>query len=293
MDDEKKKYLYGGSYDDAISDTYQQIQNRPAFSYDVDGDALYQQYKDRYTQNAKLAMKDTMGQAAALTGGYGNSYAQGVGQQRYDETMRGLTDMIPQLEGRAYERWQAEGNALQNRLGMLHNMGAAEQSTKQQTYSQIANLISTTGYQPTEQDLANSGMTAEQANAMLQWWITNNPDAAYQNGQLSPEDYYRLTGRYPAGYNAAGGGGGWVPQSTGGGGWVPQKTGDTPLPDNTDDKEKQKEKQTVTQEYVNQQMKANKASAADISAWLQKEYGYSRETANNMARTAYAVVYGH
>ena len=208
MAEQEKKRLYGGSYDDAISDTYQQIQNRPAFSYDVDGDALYQQYKDRYTQNAKLAMKDTMGQAASLTGGYGNSYAQGVGQQRYDETMRGLTDMMPQLEGRAYERWQDQGNALQNRLSMLHNMGAAEQATQQQAYSQIANLISTTGYKPTEQDLANAGMTSEQANAMLQWWITNNPDAAYQSGQLSPEDYYKLTGRYPIGYNAAAGGGG-------------------------------------------------------------------------------------
>ena len=79
MADEKKKQLYGGSYDEQIRDTAQQIQNRPAFSYDLDGDALYQQYKDRYTQNAKLGMKDTMGQAAALTGGYGNSYAQGVG----------------------------------------------------------------------------------------------------------------------------------------------------------------------------------------------------------------------
>lgn len=199
MAEEQKKRIYGGSYDDAISDTYQQIANRPAYSYDVDGDALYQQYRDRYVQNAKNAMKDTMGQAAALTGGYGNSYAQSVGQQRYDETMRGLTDMIPTLESRAYERWQAQGNALQDRLGMLHNMGQAEQSTRNASYSQIANLISTTGYRPTEQDLASSGMTQEQADAMLQWWITNNPDAAYYNGQLSRDDYYRLTGRYPTG----------------------------------------------------------------------------------------------
>lgn len=199
MAEEQKKRIYGGSYDDAISDTYREIANRPAYSYDVDGDALYQQYKERYIQNAKNAMKDTMGQAAALTGGYGNSYAQSVGQQRYDETMRGLTDMIPTLEGRAYERWQAQGNALQNRLSMLHSMGQAESEARNTSYSQIANLISTTGYRPTEQDLANSGMTQEQADAMLQWWITNNPDAAYNNGQLSRDDYYRLTGRYPTG----------------------------------------------------------------------------------------------
>lgn len=100
---------------------------------------------------------------------------------------------------------------------MLHNMGQAEQSTRNASYSQIANLISTTGYRPTEQDLANSGMTQEQADAMLQWWITNNPDAAYQGGQLSAEDYYKIVGRWPAGYNAGGGAQViYVPQGGGG-----------------------------------------------------------------------------
>ena len=214
MDEEKKKYLYGGSYDTAIRDTYTQMQNRPAFNYDVNGDALYQQYRDRYTQNARNAMKDTMGQAAALTGGYGNSYAQSVGQQRYDETMRGLTDMIPTLEERAYSRWKGQGDDLQARYQMLMNMGAAEQQTQQAAYSRLYSLIAATGYMPSAEELAAAGMTAEQANAMLQWWITNNPDAAYQNGQLSPEDYYRLTGRYPVGYNAAGGGTQYTPQYT-------------------------------------------------------------------------------
>ena len=49
--------------------------NREDFQYDVNADALYQQYKDRYVELGKDAMEDTMGQAAALTGGYGSSYA--------------------------------------------------------------------------------------------------------------------------------------------------------------------------------------------------------------------------
>ena len=210
MAEEKKKQLYGGSYDEQIRDTAQQIQNRPAFSYDLDGDALYQQYKDRYTQNAKLAMKDTMGQAAALTGGYGNSYAQGVGQQRYDETMRGLTDMIPTLEQSAYQRWRDRGTDLQNRYSMLSSMAATEQATGQQNYAQLAQLIGSSGYKPTEEELANAGMSADQANAMLQMWIASNPQMAYNNGQLSAEDFYKLTGQYPIGYTAPGGGGGGV-----------------------------------------------------------------------------------
>lgn len=211
-DEKKKKQLYGGSYDDQIRDTANQIQNRQAFSYDLDGDALYQQYKDRYTQNAKLGMKDTMGQAAALTGGYGNSYAQGVGQQRYDETMRGLTDMIPTLEQSAYQRWRDQGTDLQNRYSMLSSMAATEQATGQQNYAQLAQLIGSSGYKPTEEELQNAGMSADQANAMLQMWIASNPQLAYNNGQLSAEDFYKLTGVYPIGYTApGGGGGGWQP----------------------------------------------------------------------------------
>lgn len=190
-DEKKKKPLYGGSYDDQIRDTYSQMQNRPAFSYDLDGDALYQQYKDRYTQNAKLAMKDTMGQAASLTGGYGSSYAQGVGQQRYDETMRGLTDMIPSLEQSAYQRWRDQGSDLQQRYSMLMNMGAAEQSTAQNVYSNLYALIGSTGYQPSPEELAAAGMTQEAADALR-------------------NEYLRQTGQLPA----AGGGGGGNPNYT-------------------------------------------------------------------------------
>ena len=62
----------GGTYGQSVKDALYKINNREKFAYDLNGDALYQQYKDRYTQMGKQAMRDTMGQAAALTGGYGN-----------------------------------------------------------------------------------------------------------------------------------------------------------------------------------------------------------------------------
>lgn len=207
MDEEKKKNLYGGSYDDAIRDTYNQIQNRGTFNYDVNGDALYQQYKDRYTQNAKNAMKDTLGQAAALTGGYGSSYAQGVGQQRYDETMRGLTDMIPQLEQNAYARWQDQGNALQDRYNMLMNLGATEQQTRQNNYANLYSMIGATGYMPTAEELAAAGMTEDAAKALQNTWAASNPQQAYNNGIITADQYHQLTGAWPVGYQAPGSGG--------------------------------------------------------------------------------------
>ena len=67
---------YGGKWEAMAEDIYDRIVNREKFSYDLNSDMLYQQYKDQYTLQGKLAMMDTMGQAAAMTGGYGNSYAQ-------------------------------------------------------------------------------------------------------------------------------------------------------------------------------------------------------------------------
>ena len=74
---------YTSPWQAQLNDAMNKILNREKFSYDLNGDALYQQYKDQYMTQGKMAMMDTMGQAAALTGGYGNSYAQGVGQQAY------------------------------------------------------------------------------------------------------------------------------------------------------------------------------------------------------------------
>ena len=91
---------------DAYLDKYQ---NRDPFSYDVNSDALYNQYKDQYTLMGQMAMMDTMGQATAMTGGYGNSYAQTVGQQTYQGYMQQLGDKVPELWQMAYDRYNQEG----------------------------------------------------------------------------------------------------------------------------------------------------------------------------------------
>jgi hypothetical protein len=86
--------------------------NRPDFRYDANGDALYRHYKDRYTELGKRAMQDTMGQAAALTGGYGSSYAQNVGQQAYQSYLSKADDVIPELYQLAYDRYRDKGDRL-------------------------------------------------------------------------------------------------------------------------------------------------------------------------------------
>jgi len=110
---------YQSKWQGQLDDTMSKITNRKPFQYDVSRDALYNQYKDQYVHNGKLAMQDTMGQAAALTGGYGNSYAQSVGQQAYQNYLTGLTDKIPELYQLALSKYQLDGDALKDQYALL------------------------------------------------------------------------------------------------------------------------------------------------------------------------------
>ena len=92
--------------------------NRGKFSYDINGDMLYQQYKDQYMTQGKQAMMDAMGQASALTGGYGNSYAATVGQQTYQGYLQGLNDKVPELYQLALDKYNQEGQDLLTRYGL-------------------------------------------------------------------------------------------------------------------------------------------------------------------------------
>ena len=102
-----------------LDDYTSQYENREKFSYDFNTDALYQQYKDKYIKQAKMASADVMGQAAAMTGGYGSSYAQTVGNQAYQQNLEQLNDVIPELYQLAYDKYNQEGQDLLNMISLL------------------------------------------------------------------------------------------------------------------------------------------------------------------------------
>lgn len=110
---------YQSQYSPAISEVRDKLLNRKAFQYDVNEDALYQQMKDNYVRQGRMAMQDTMGQAATMTGGYGNSYAQGVGQQAYNGYLQRLNDSLPEYYQMAQNAYEAEGDQLKEQYGLL------------------------------------------------------------------------------------------------------------------------------------------------------------------------------
>lgn len=115
----QKPGAYQSQWQTQLDDIMNKIQNREKFSYNFNEDALYQQYKDKAIQQGKMAMGDAIGQASAMTGGYGNSYAQSVGQQMYQKELQNLNDVIPELYQMALDRDNQEKQDLYNQFAML------------------------------------------------------------------------------------------------------------------------------------------------------------------------------
>lgn len=126
---ERKPEAYQSAYEDALKQVMDRILNREEFHYNLAGDALYRQYRNQAVQNGRLSMENTMGQAAALTGGYGNSYAQTVGQQAYQRELDNLADRIPELYNLAMGQYQLQSQGLQQKYDLLSG-------AKQQEYQQ-------------------------------------------------------------------------------------------------------------------------------------------------------------
>lgn len=201
---------YSGKYDEQLQEIYDQIVNRKGFTYDLNSDALYQQYKDQYAQMGQMAMMDTMGQASAMTGGYGSSYAEGVGQQAYHGYLQQLNDKVPELYSLALGQYNQEGQDLLNQYSMLGDLAGdeyakyqdalnqywnqlnyqkqlanqeyergfnewqTEYGVQQDAYNKLVSLITTTGYNPSADDLAKAGMTQEEADAYIGYYDKMN-----------------------------------------------------------------------------------------------------------------------
>ena len=107
-----------------LEEILDRILNRESFSYDLNSDALYRQYADKYAAQGAMAMMDTLGRSAALTGGYGNSYGQSAGQQTYQNYLRQLDDRIPELYRLALSKYQAEGDLLEDQYRLYRDKAA-------------------------------------------------------------------------------------------------------------------------------------------------------------------------
>jgi hypothetical protein len=143
-------------------------------TFNFNGNALYNQYKGNYEKQAKLGMEDAIGRAAALTGGYGNSYAQSVGQQAYYNQMDKLNDRMVDLYKIAYGQYRDEKSDLLNKAEYYGGLA-------QQDYDNALKLfklnsadeapVSLEGLERIEEELKQA-KTMEQVNNILDKWAS-------------------------------------------------------------------------------------------------------------------------
>lgn len=133
---------YVSPFQQQLDTLYEQIANRQPFKYNLNGDMLYQNAKEQYQQLGKQAMVDTIGQATQLTGGYGNSYAQNAGNQAYQQYLLKLNEQIPTYQNLAMQRYQMEGDQLNNQYGLLRDRENEAYGRYRDTVSDYNNNLS-------------------------------------------------------------------------------------------------------------------------------------------------------
>lgn len=114
------------SYSDQVRDMMDKIMNRDKFSYDVDEDPLFQQALASAMKSGQQAMTDTIGQASALTGGYGSTYATTAGNQAYNAYVEDAYDNLPQYYQMAREAYDKEGEEMYRQFGMVSELDDKE-----------------------------------------------------------------------------------------------------------------------------------------------------------------------
>lgn len=244
----------GNAAQQQANDLLSQIDNRPAFQYDAATDPLYQSYKDQYIHQGKRAMEDTMGQAAGLTGGYGSTYSQSVGNQAYNEYLTKLSAQIPVLAQQARAAYDAEGQRMMDRYNLALNEAntvyaqgrdalgdirydkeyadkiayqdwqkqqaeldrqqqqqqwdyKVSQENKSQAYEMAMQMIST-GQTPSNDLLAQAGISADYARAMAAYYkqqaaLAGSSGGGRRSGGGSSRRYYS-GGRSRSGSSAGG-----------------------------------------------------------------------------------------
>lgn len=101
---------YESKYQNQIDSALSNVTNRQDFTYDPLKDANYQALAKVYNKQGNQAAQNTLGDAAALNGGYGSSYAVTASQQARNDYNQMLASQIPALQEAAYNRYLNDYN---------------------------------------------------------------------------------------------------------------------------------------------------------------------------------------
>ena len=199
---------YTSKYGAALDGILQEIQNPEKFNYSFNNDEMFKYYADLYSQQGRQASADAMGQAAGLTGGYGNSYAQQAGNQAYQQYLLGLYDRGMDFQNQARQEFEADRADRYNRLGALQQ---ADQNEYGRYRDEVSDWENERGYYTDRADTEYNrdydayirdrdywNQQVQQENA--DWWQSmqyneqmrqNDASRQMQYDQMNTENQYR------------------------------------------------------------------------------------------------------
>lgn len=194
------------AYSDKVDALMSKIEGREKFSYDFNKDPLFQNALASAMSSGQTAMQDTMGQAAALTGGYGSSYATSAANQAYNDFVKGAYEQLPEYYQLARDAYNQEGQELYNQLGMYQTADNTAYGRLADAYS--ANLANAQSIYNQEYsnywDTANYNMSAAKYNADLKYkYDSLNADRQQYYAKLKADSANGVGGT--SGANGSGG----------------------------------------------------------------------------------------
>ena len=135
-------------------------------------------------------MQNATAQAAALSGGYGNSYAATAGNLAYQENMSALNNIIPSLYEAAYNRYQTDLDNQRSDLSMYQGL---DESDYAKYRDKVGDWQDDRNYYANRYDAAyNNDFNNYTANVSNQQWKYEQQNG---NSQWRQQQNASITGR--------------------------------------------------------------------------------------------------
>ena len=133
---------YQSQYQSQIDSLMQNLNDRN-FNYNYSTDPTYQQYKRLYETGARRASENAQANAAAVSGGYGSSWATTAGESAYADYMGGLDNVVNSLYTQALNSNTDDTNSM---YSQLQNLMQAESQAQQQYNQNLSNYYNNLNY---------------------------------------------------------------------------------------------------------------------------------------------------
>lgn len=177
-------------YTDELDSLIKDYKNRGSFEYDPNSDMLYQNYLTAMQNAGQMAMKDTMGQAAALTGGYGSSYSTAAANGAYNNYLQTANDNLVNFYNMAMDKYKLDQDKDLQAIELTKLQDDTVYDRLKDAYSANANRAESI-YAKDYQTYADSINQANKAAAMMQndYWtgeqMAQNVELANATNQLN------------------------------------------------------------------------------------------------------------